>query len=395
MKKYLKDVSVKSAVFLMAYYITNSVFQSFMPLYYKDLLFNDTQIGLINAMIAMVSVFSMQFWGKMGDRAKSRNRLLFMMCLSAGAIMLIVKTVSVFWLLLILITFFASFYTSLQPMGDSIVLESLDKAGRPFGPVRMAGGLSFAVVAMLFGNVLDAIGNTSAIVYTVSILCCLMAFAALYLPPVAGAQKKGDKKNMLALFKNKDLLILFAFMVPLQITLGYFYAFFSPHFMSFPNATSSLLGWCYFISATSEVPFLLNADRLFKKYGSGKLMCISALTLSLRWILVGSTSNIYVAMASQLLHSWGFIVITVTTSKYVQATVPEELKASGQLLLSVFGFGVARVIGYFGGGLLSDMLGRGTVFLLCAGICLVCLAVFGPYYIKKAPLNGENQITKI
>ena len=100
-------------------------------------------------------------------------------------------------------------------------------------------------------------------------------------------------------------------------------------------------------------------------------------------------------MASQLLHSWGFIVITVTTSKYVQATVPKELKASGQLLLSVFGFGVARVIGYFGGGLLSDMLGRGTVFLLCAGICLVCLAVFGPYYIKKAPLNGENQITKI
>ena len=53
MKKYLKDVSVKSAVFLMAYYITNSVFQSFMPLYYKDLLFNDTQIGLINAMIAI------------------------------------------------------------------------------------------------------------------------------------------------------------------------------------------------------------------------------------------------------------------------------------------------------------------------------------------------------
>lgn len=391
MRRILNDVSMKCAVFLMAYYITNSVFQSFMPLYYKDLNFNDTQIGLVNAMIAMVSVFSMQFWGRMGDRAKSRNRLLFFMCLSAGAIMLIVKTVSVFGLLLLMITFFASFYTSLQPMGDSIVLESLDRANRPFGPVRMAGGLSFAVVAMLFGNVLDAIGNTDAIVYTVAILCILMALSALYLPPVAGAQKKGSKKNMLALFRNKDLLILFSFMVPLQITLGYFYAFFSPHFMSFPKATSGLLGWCYFISATSEVPFLLNADRLFKKFGSGKLMCVSALTLSLRWILVGTTTNIYVAMVSQLLHSWGFIVITVTTSKYVQATVPEELKASGQLLLSVFGFGVARVIGYFGGGLLSDVMGRGAVFLICAGICIACLLIFAPYYMKKAPLNGENE----
>lgn len=338
MKKILKDVSVKSAVFLMAYYITNSVFQSFMALYYKSLYFNDTQIGLINAMIAMVSVFSMQFWGKMGDRAKSRNRLLFFMCIAAGVLMLCVRPITSFVPLLVLVTVFASFYTSLQPMGDSIVLESLDRAKRPFGPVRMAGGLSFAVVAMLFGNVLDLIGDTAAIVYTVALLCCLMAFAALYLPPVAGAQKKGDKKNMLALFKNKDLLILFAFMVPMQITLGYFYAFFSPHFMSLKNATSGMLGWCYFISATSEVPFLLNADRLFKKYGAGRLMCISALTLSVRWILVGTTTNVYVAMLSQLLHFWGFIVITVTTSKYVQATVPEELKASGQLLLSVFGF---------------------------------------------------------
>lgn len=389
MKNILKDVSVKCASFLMAYYITNSVFQSYMSLYYKDLNLNDTQIGLINAMIAMVSVFAMQFWGKMGDRTKSRNRLLFFMCLASSAIMLCVRAVSVFWVLLVMITLFASFYTSLQPMGDSIVLESLDRAKRPFGPVRMAGGLSFAVVAMLFGNILDVIGDTAAIVYAVAILCIVMAFTALYLPPVAGAQKKGDKKNMLALFKSRDLLIIFAFMVPLQITYGYFYAFFSPHFMSLPNATSGLLGWCYFISATSEVPFLLNADRLFKKFGAGRLMCISAFTLTLRWLLVGTATNVYVAMASQLLHFWGFIVITVTTSKYIQATVPEELKASGQLLLSVFGFGVARVIGYFGGGVLSDMFGRNTVFLICAGVCLVCLVIFTPYYLKRKPLNGE------
>jgi len=74
--------------------------------------------------------------------------------------------------------------------------------------------------------------------------------------------------------------------------------------------------------------------------------------------------------------------------------VPEELKASGQLLLSVFGFGVARVIGYFGGGLLSDRMGRNTVFLICAGVCILCLVIFTPYYMKKEPLNGENGQTK-
>ena len=56
MRKILKDVSVKSAAFLMAYYITNSVFQSYMALYYEDRGFDGTKIGLINAVIA-ISLF--------------------------------------------------------------------------------------------------------------------------------------------------------------------------------------------------------------------------------------------------------------------------------------------------------------------------------------------------
>ena len=55
-KSVLKDVSIRCALFLMAYYMTNSVFQSFLSLYYSDIGLNDTQIGTINAMIACVSI---------------------------------------------------------------------------------------------------------------------------------------------------------------------------------------------------------------------------------------------------------------------------------------------------------------------------------------------------
>ncbi len=70
--------------------------------------------------------------------------------------------------------------------------------------------------------------------------------------------------------------------------------------------------------------------------------------------------------------------------------MPEGQKASGQLLLSVFGFGVARVIGYFGGGVLSDIIGRQNVFFVCAGICAVCAIVFIPYYMRRKPQNGAQ-----
>ncbi len=393
MKKLVKDVSIRSALFMMAYYITNSVFQSYISLYYTDQGLDNTKIGLMNSMIALVSVFSMQFWGAMGDRVKSRNRLLCLMCVAASGLILLLRASSAFPFMLITICLFAAVYTSIQPMGDSIILEALQREGRPFGPVRMAGGLSFAVVAMLFGAFLQAVGSSDTVVYAVAILALVIALASMNLPKISGAQKKGSKINMLAIFKNKELVVLFVFMSLLQITLGYFYAFFSPLFKyDLAGGNERLLGWCYFISATSEVPFLLNADKLFKKYGAGRLMCVSALTLALRWLLVALTHSAYLAMASQLLHFWGFIVITVTTSKYVQATVPDELKASGQLLLSVFGFGVARVIGYFGGGMLSDMMGRQNVFFICAAICIACFVIFTPYYLKRAPLNGEKTL---
>lgn len=383
---FFGDVSIRCAAFMIAYYMTNSVFQSFMSLYYTDIGMDGTQIGTINAMVALVSVFSMQFWGARGDRARVRNRLLCGMCVCSCLLMLSVLISAKFWYVLPAVCLFAAFYTSVQPMGDSIVLTCLDRENRPFGPVRLAGGLGFAAMSVLFNIAISAWGSGSA-VYVTAGMCLVIALSALYMPRVSGGSAHGRIRDMLGLFKNRQLLILFALMVPLQITYGYFYAFFSP-LLKEDLGGGAYVGWAYFLSSTSETVFLLNSDRWFKKQGAGRLMCVSALFMTVRWFIVATTSSPVVAMLSQLLHSMGFIVITVTMSKYVQATVPEDQKASGQLLLSVFGFGVARAVGYLGGGVLSDLIGRQKVFYVCAAVCAACLAVFTPYYFRRPPLNG-------
>lgn len=388
LKRVFSDVSVRCACFMMAYYMTNSIFQSFMPLYYVDIGLTDSQIGAINALVAGVSVFAMQLWGRAGDRVRVRNRLLALMCVMAGISMLSVLISDAFAYVLCAVGVFASFYTSIQPMGDSIVLTALDAGKRPFGPVRFAGGFSFAIVAALFGYAVNALGSRIS-VYGVSLMCGLIAFSALYMPRVSGSARASAGSGMFGLFRDRELLILFALMVPLQITYGYFYAFFTP-LLRDDLGGGAYVGWAYFISSTSEVVFLLNSDKWFRKYGAGRLMCISALFMSARWFLVAFTKSPVVAMLSQILHAMGFIVITVCCAKYVQSTVPENRRASGQLLISVFGFGVARVAGYFGGGLLSDAIGRQAVFCVCAAICVVCLVVFTPYYFSRPPLNGES-----
>ena len=183
---------------------------------------------------------------------------------------------------------------------------------------------------------------------------------------------------------------LLGFMALLMITMGYFYTFFSPHFVSLPGGNSGLLGWAYFISASSELPFLLMSDRLFDRIGVGKLMVISSLALTARWLILALSGNIVIVMLSQVFHGWGFIVITVGMAKYISLSVPPELRSSGQLLLGAISFGVARAVGNLGGGLLADAFGRQNVFFLCAAVCLVSFLTFGLYFLRREPLNGHG-----
>ena len=378
------------ALFLIAYYVTNSVYQGYLSLYYNSLNFTSGQIGTIFAAVALVSIFTQPFWGTCADRMKVRNTLLRLLALASLFSMLAFTLSSQYIPLLLLACLFSCFYTSIQPLGDSIILENLQKGDRPFGPIRLVAGLCFAVASLAFGQVLNAPGRERWSVYIITGMCAVIILATFALPPTAGQQAAGGRKMPFsALFRQRDLMMLMGFVALLMLTMGYFYTFFSPHFVSLEGGNSGLLGWAYFVSACSEVPFLLNSDRLFDRIGIGKLMCISALALTARWLILALSHNYIVVMCSQVFHGWGFIVITVGMAKYINLSVPAELKSSGQLLLGAVSFGVARAVGNLGGGLLADAVGRQNVFFFCAIICAAAFLVFGLYFLRREPMNGR------
>jgi len=376
-----KRPPVHLALFLVAYYVTNCMYQSYMSLY-TAIRFTSTQIGLINAGVAVISIAAQPLWGTLGDRARNRGLLIAALAVAAAASIFSFRWFSTFIPILLLACLFSCFYTSLQPMGDSIILRELDRRGLPFGPFRLAGGMAFAVSGVIFGRILNVPGRDRLIPVYTAALCLAVALSTLSLPHAPGGQSSGRRMRFSELFRQRKLMRLLLFMAPIQITMGYFYSFFSPHFMTLPGATSGLLGIGYFISACSEIPFLLMSDRLFDRYGAGRLMCVSAAALAIRWLLLGLTGNIYVALFSQLFHGGGFIVMTVCMAKYISRHVPEELQASGQMLLAIFTFGIARAFGNLAGGLLADVLRRQNVFFLCAAVCALTL-VFGGHRVAK------------
>lgn len=379
----------KYSLFMAAYYLSAAAFMSYIGVYLRALNVSTAGIGLLTALLPMVSIVSQPVLGALSDRAKSRTHLLRLLALAAAGAIMLLYLGSAYWYLALVFVVFAAFYTALQPLGDSIALEALDKKQHNFGPIRLVGCLSFALSSPLLGFVVRR--DVGAVPWLTALALALTAASCFALPDIAGHRKKRDQATLVALLRQRELAPLLVLTVLLQVTMGYFYSFYSVWFVSLPGGAEGVLGWSYLISSLSELPFLLFCDKLFEKLGAGKLLLISALTLALRFLVLGMTESVPLILVSQVLHGWGVVVITTTMAKYLSACSPDELKARSQTLLAVVGYGVARVLGSLGGGLLADRIGLSQGFYACAALCALALLIFTPRYLFALPLNGSKR----
>ena len=369
---------LQRALFPAGYYASNSIYQGYMSLYYTHLGFHNGQLGAIGAATAAVSLAFQPIWGALGDRSRSRRRLLAILCLSSALALPAALLHRSFPAQLFTAAAFYAFFCALLPLGDAILLEA---DGGRFGAYRLAGGVAFALASAVFGAIRGFL-PASAAIWTTSALLLLTAPAALFLPDSPGMQRR-KRLSPFVLLKDRQLAGMLLFILPLQAGMGFFYTFYAPRFKALPGGTDALLGLSYLLSTAGEIPYLLFSERIYRRFGAAKPMCAAALALALRWLLLGIAPNAWIALASQLLHGGGFIVVSVSMAHWIADHVPEELRASGQGLLNMASFGLARIAGSLGGGLLARQLGIENAFLLAAGLCVAALLLFAPRVFAK------------
>ena len=370
--------ALRHALFSMGYYGANAIYQGYMSLYYAHLGFSGVYLGGIGAATALAALGAQPIWGLLGDRTRSRRRLLGGLTLLAAATLPLALLREGFWFQLAAAMLFYAFYCALLPLNDAILLET---RGAAFGAYRLAGGASFAAAGAIFGAFAHRLGPAGAI-RVAALLLLLTALSARALPDAPGRQA-GRRVSIAALFEDRALMRMLLFLLPVQMTMGFFYTFIEPHFQALPGSGEGLLGLGYLLSTLSEAPYLLLSSRIYRRFGAEKPMCLAALVLALRWLALGLAPTATVALASQLLHGGGFIVMSVSMARWISENVPPELRASGQGLLNMVGFGAARIAGNLLGGWIAGTLGRGAAFLAGSAVCVAALAAFAPGALRR------------
>ena len=369
---------------MAAAYGTNAVYQGYIGKFYQQRGIDGAALPWLLAAFPLMSVPAQLLWGRLSDRSGRRIILLRAVILLSALILPLYMLQYRFAGMLAVSCAFAVCYPAIQPLGDGIILEKLYHDRKPYGPVRLAGCLAFALSSLAVGKGLgDDYGK-------VPLIACAGLGATLsasfLLSPAGEKRKSPEKRSFLQVLRLPHILPLLSLFMILQMTLGYFFSYYSLLFTALPGGGSRLLGISLFAASASEVPFLLLGDRAFNRFGAGRLMLLSSLSMALRYLVLGVSRRLPLIFASQLLHGLGFIVMTFSMAKYISFIAPEALRSSGQVLLSAAGFGIARVLG----GLLGRFVGLQTGFLIMAGDAGLAFAFFLPVFHKLPVLKGKG-----
>jgi PPP family 3-phenylpropionic acid transporter len=240
--------------------------------------------------------------------------------------------------------------------------------------VRLGGTVGFAVMSLAFGFVAGAHIGSMFAVYAATMVAALLLLQRF--PRVAGQAAVVRGKRFVELLRNRKLVLYLGMNFLVQITLGYYYAFFPIYFKE-QGGDSALLGWSMVISSLSELPFLLWSGWIFKRVSIPALLLIAALAAAVRWLLFAVIAQPVWMLPVQVLHGAIFIVLTVTLATFINREVPAEWKASGQTLNGLLNLGAARIIGSFVGGIASTAFGMRQVFLYNSVVAFACFVIFG------------------
>lgn len=378
-------------IFILFYalvYMGNAVYGTFIPLYLDHLGFSKTIVGTLLSLGPFIAIIAQPVWGMAGDRASAKNNVLKILLLGCALTVLAYPVSTSIYYLFTIIAIFTFFQTPVVPLGDAITLEYIELTQWKFGPIRMAGTIGYALMSIAAGAAArHNINNIFPLYFAITLLTLAAVFK---LPIVKGHQSGGRKMAVWKLFHNRELVVLMSLNLIAMITLGFYYSFFSIYYKQL-GGDSALLGWGMFISAASEIPFLLFADRIIRRLGSKGTLIMSILVMAIRWFLLYAVTDVYVILGMNILHGLSFIVMAYSMVTYINKNVPKELRASGQTMNGLIGMGLARIAGSIFGGFLSDMVGTQKVFLYASILNFTAVAVFGTVFLiqdrKKAKVK--------
>ena len=337
----------------------------FIVLYYQELGFTGTQIGLLTGITPLITFFSAPLWTGLADMTK-RHRFIMSIALLGGAIVMsIFPLMSIFLPILLIAILLNIFLAPISPLADSATMFMLGDKKELYSRVRLGGTIGFGLSAPLAGALVQGFGLRyafwgCAIMFVFSLI---VSQKLVYDQSTTDAPAMG---NVRALLKNPRWILFLTLAFAAGTSMAAFNNYFYPY-MKELGAVESTMGLAILFGMASEIPALFFCNHLIKRFKSYGLLILTMVITGLRMVLFAAVDTPILVLVVQLLNGLTIPVMWVAGVSYADENAPAGMRTTAQGLFNAMFFGTGMAVGGFvGGPLLESMGGRGLYFVFGA-----------------------------
>ncbi len=300
----------------------------FISLFYQKQGLSGTEIGLLSTFVGVAALLIAPQWGRLSDAATAPRRWLQLELIASSICMLVLSQQSGFVIMAAIVTLDALLSAGISPGSDVMVLTALSYTRAGFGSVRLFASLGWAVTSLIGGWLIERVGLIIMFLgYAVGWGTGAGVLNFLRLPPKApahsgaSAPRSSVRQSIRAVLAHPQLarfglaLAVFGFMI-------YGLRSFEALYYKQLGAGESIVGLASMIGATVELPGMLWADRLVRRFGAARVLRFSFALEVVRLSAVLIVPSIPVLLVVRAVGGVAYSWYVVAVLAYIQQAAP-------------------------------------------------------------------------
>ncbi|MDQ0243597.1 PPP family 3-phenylpropionic acid transporter [Bacillus fengqiuensis] len=372
------------SVFLFFFHSSVTIMSNFLPLYFQEHGLSATKIGWLMAIGPFTALFSQPFWGYMSDKYKTVKRMVLICLIGMTISSVILFQMNSFFALIFLCGLFYSFMSPVGALGDSLAQKTSSVLGTAFGRIRMWGSVGFAATSLIGGALLARIG-LDYLLYLFLVYALVTLVLIRKVSDVNVSSKPIYLKDAVRVIVQPRFLFFLFFIMFVSITHRANDSFAGLYIKEL-GGSESLIGLAWFVAVAAEAAVFLLSPYWMRFFNEMTYLVIAAGLYGVRWLLLSLAETPSHVILLQSMHGMTFGVFYLCAFQFVTKLIPDEFRATGQLVFISAFFGLSGIIGSLGGGFILDFAGGAALYQLlsyCALAGCIGLIVYKTYLNKK------------
>jgi PPP family 3-phenylpropionic acid transporter len=362
----------RGSIYYLAYWAAIGIFMPFTNVYFVNLGLSGREIGLLAALLPLMTLTVAPALAGLADRRGWRVRILALSLAGLGIALILLSLPRSFLALAPLMGLLALARSPIGPVADSLVARMAVRHRLNFGGMRLWGSLGFALVAIASGALWQEVGYS--FMFALAGLAFLpVALCALLLEegPVI---ERAARRPLREVGRDRGLIVLMAAACVVGAALGMDGAF-QGVYVNHLGGGGLIVGLLFGVSAFSEFPSMRYASDIARRLGGPRTLLLSYALLGAGYTGFALARDPFILVPLAMVKGFGFGLYFVSTVRLVDERTPPEWASTIQAALNAGAGGLAPLAASLLGGAIYDALGPAAVFVACAGALFLAMLI--------------------